>query len=101
MTAIDDTLADLSKVNCNPQTLRGRKMYRCPQCSHMRVKKNQKCLSVLADNDGFRFKCHHCNWCGGHFYEAATSWASGGGIFRSKKNKSRDSREVRRLYGPS
>lgn len=35
----------------------------CPQCSHTRKKKTDKCLSVNVD-EGTWF-CHHCNWSGG------------------------------------
>ena len=34
----------------------------CPQCSHTRKKKTDKCLSVNLDK-GTWF-CHHCGWKG-------------------------------------
>lgn len=35
----------------------------CPECSHKRKKKSDRCLSVNAD-EGTWF-CHHCGWSGG------------------------------------
>jgi twinkle protein len=35
----------------------------CPQCSHTRKKKTQKCLSVNLDKKVWR--CNHCDWSGG------------------------------------
>ncbi len=37
----------------------------CPQCSHLRKKKSQPCLSVTIKPDGVVFHCHHCGWSGG------------------------------------
>lgn len=37
----------------------------CPQCSHTRTKKQDKCLSVKIDEAGFTMFCHHCGWKGG------------------------------------
>jgi twinkle protein len=37
----------------------------CPQCSSQRTKKTDPCLSVTIDEDGAKWKCHHCNWGGG------------------------------------
>ena len=34
----------------------------CPQCSHTRKKKNDKCLSVNLDKQSWF--CHHCGWKG-------------------------------------
>ena len=34
----------------------------CPQCSHTRKNKHERCLSVDTGN-GF-YKCHHCGWLG-------------------------------------
>src|SRR5206468_8203263 len=42
----------------------------CPECSHLRRKKHQKCLSVLIDGKGVRWNCHHCQWIGWEFYDA-------------------------------
>ena len=38
----------------------------CPQCSHTRKKKTDKCLSVKIDDQGFAIHCHHCNWSTGY-----------------------------------
>lgn len=35
----------------------------CPQCSHTRKKKNDRCLSVNVDAGSWF--CHHCSWSGG------------------------------------
>lgn len=35
----------------------------CPQCSHTRKKKTDKCLSVNLDKN--TWYCHHCSWTGG------------------------------------
>lgn len=35
----------------------------CPQCSHTRKKKTDKCLSVNLDKQSWF--CHHCAWAGG------------------------------------
>ncbi|MCV5968683.1 hypothetical protein, partial [Lactococcus petauri] len=34
----------------------------CPQCSHTRKKKTDKCLSVNLDKGNWF--CHHCGWKG-------------------------------------
>jgi twinkle protein len=34
----------------------------CPECSHTRKKKNDKCLSVNLDKQ--TWFCHHCQWKG-------------------------------------
>jgi hypothetical protein len=36
----------------------------CPECSHDRKKKKDKCLSVKIDADGACWQCHHCGWIG-------------------------------------
>src|SRR6266849_3043743 len=41
----------------------------CPQCSHARRKKRQKCLSVLIDGRGIRAHCHHCQWTLVEFFD--------------------------------
>ena len=35
----------------------------CPECSHLRKKNGEKCLSVNTDNG--TWYCHHCGWSGG------------------------------------
>ena len=39
----------------------------CPECSHARSRAHQKteCLSVLIDQKGATWNCHHCGWKGG------------------------------------
>jgi hypothetical protein len=56
----DDTRRLLASVGAN-----GSLLVTCPECSTSRKKKNQKCLSVKVDADGYAFKCHHCEWRGG------------------------------------
>ena len=41
----------------------------CPQCSHTRRKKRDRCLSVLIDGKGARWCCHHCQWHGHEFFD--------------------------------
>ena len=38
---------------------------KCPQCSHLRKKSNDNCLSVTVTNDAVLWYCHHCEWQGG------------------------------------
>jgi twinkle protein len=45
-----------------PQEATGQITTTCPECSDKRKKKNDKCLSVNAD-DGV-WNCHHCQWSG-------------------------------------
>jgi len=37
----------------------------CPECSEDRKKKTAKCLSVIIENEGTAWNCHHCGWTGG------------------------------------
>lgn len=37
----------------------------CPQCSHIRRKKNDPCLSVTVDESGATWCCHNCGWADG------------------------------------
>lgn len=37
----------------------------CPECSATRTKKNDLCLSITIDDEGAKWKCHHCSWAGG------------------------------------
>jgi hypothetical protein len=52
-------------------TAPGRHYSTCPQCSDSRKKKGDKCLSVLIDETGVGFRCHHCDWSGGMFYRSS------------------------------
>lgn len=45
-----------------PQNTRGQLHTTCPECSHLRKKSSEKCLSINAD-EGTWF-CHHCGWTG-------------------------------------
>lgn len=43
----------------------------CPQCSHLRRKKTEPCLSVTITPAGeAKWQCHHCGWTGGAGGEA-------------------------------
>jgi hypothetical protein len=61
----NDTRRLLASVGANVDTFTGSLLVQCPECSASRKKKNQKCLSVKVDADGFVFRCHHCEWKGG------------------------------------
>ena len=74
MTARDDNLAVLKRVGAYPDQFGGTRMFRCPECSHQRKKKLDKCLSVKSDADGFVFKCHHCGWKGGRARHTAAAY---------------------------
>lgn len=60
----DDYRALLTSVGVDVEAL-GSRISRCPMCSDHRKKKNEKCLSVKVDADGYVFRCHHCSWHGG------------------------------------
>ncbi len=32
----------------------------CPRCSHQRKNSREACLSIIEDDEGFQYKCHHC-----------------------------------------
>ena len=61
----DDYRSMLASVGADVNAFTGSRMFHCPECSHQRKKKTEKCLSVRADADGFAFRCHHCGWKGG------------------------------------
>lgn len=44
----------------------------CPQCSHTRRKKLEKCLGVTVDEKGVAWGCNHCSWTGGDLYSRDT-----------------------------
>jgi transposase-like protein len=69
----------------------------CPQCSHQRKKKRARCLSVRIDSEGVRFKCHHCGWQGGEFYEQRFGPARDRSL-RGARDLRRDGRAFRDLY---
>ena len=61
-----DLIAQLASVGADVTAFIGtNKLFCCPQCSHQRRKKAERCLSVRSDVDGFVFNCHHCGWSGG------------------------------------
>lgn len=74
-------------------------MTTCPQCSHLRKKKNDRCLSVKVDSLGIQYFCHHCQWNGGQYYDGSadtrTNWRPGNGKARSKP---RDRRPIGSFY---
>jgi twinkle protein len=37
---------------------------KCPQCSAMRKKKNDKCLQISFDTDAVKYHCFNCGWSG-------------------------------------
>ena len=41
--------------------------YLCPECSHTRKNKHDRCLSVTIKTEGVVYYCHHCNQQGGEF----------------------------------
>jgi hypothetical protein len=49
----------------------GRHYTTCPQCSAGRQRAHQKlkCLGITIDTTGVGFRCLHCDWSGGGFYE--------------------------------
>lgn len=61
-----DNLGYLAKNGIAVRTLRRGNTYTtCPQCSHTRKKKKERCLSVLFDGEGVTWFCHHCGWTKG------------------------------------
>lgn len=57
----------------------GRQYAICPRCSEYRsaTGRKLKCLSILIDTDGLRWRCHHCDWYGGEFFAAPSYRAAG------------------------
>jgi len=62
----------------------GRYYTTCPQCSRSRQKRHQPlpCLGVTIDSNGVGWKCFHCGWRGGAFYDGRRTRcrASGRGV---------------------
>ena len=50
------------QIDIGNSRLAGEVKAKCPQCSHLRRKKNVKCLSVNLDKKVW--VCHHCQWTG-------------------------------------
>ena len=46
----------------------------CPQCSHKRLHKEDRCLSVRIDSTGMGWKCFNCNWSGGELDAGRTTY---------------------------
>jgi hypothetical protein len=59
----------LAELRISPAGRKAAYVTTCPECSHARRKKRQKCLSVLIDGRGVRWNCHYCQWSGGEFYD--------------------------------
>lgn len=70
---MSDYRAMLASVGADVDAFTGSRMFRCPACSDQRKKKNEKCLSVRVDAEGFAFNCHHCQWSGGRTVDRPTS----------------------------
>jgi predicted RNA-binding Zn-ribbon protein involved in translation (DUF1610 family) len=45
----------------------------CPQCSHLRRKKRERCLSVNIERTAVLYFCHHCGWKGAEFFDAVSN----------------------------
>jgi putative DNA primase/helicase len=58
-------------------TAPGRYCTTCPQCSHTRRKDKERCLGVTIDDTGVGWKCLHCHWKGGAFYDSHKGNSSG------------------------
>lgn len=46
------------------QTKLGSNRIRCPECSHTRRKKTERCMSVTVYDDRTTYQCHHCDLSG-------------------------------------
>jgi twinkle protein len=42
----------------------------CPECSHQRKNKRDLCLSININEEGARWRCHHCLWEGNAWKES-------------------------------
>src|SRR5580698_4698624 len=85
----DHVLRQLASVGCYPEQFVGRaRSFRCPECSHKRKKKTQKCMKVWSRVDGCGAVCGHCGWGGGLFY--ADAFGRSGGIRSKARDKPRD-----------
>ena len=51
----------LERNGIEPPT-NGRARTTCPECSHKRRKRYERCLSVRQDGPIVQWKCHHCDW---------------------------------------
>lgn len=41
----------------------------CPQCSPFRKKRSSRCLQIYLHPTGVTFKCYHCSFKGGGFFD--------------------------------
>ena len=55
----------LQELGIHVKDREGEQRVLCPECSHLRRKKNDQCLAVRIDGDGARFHCWHCDFKGG------------------------------------
>ena len=69
----------------------------CPRCSHTRRNKRDRCLSVLIDESGVQWNCHHCEFTGGEFYDEKP-FTPGASRFGKAPHLSRDRVEVWRAF---
>jgi hypothetical protein len=89
----------LTKLGIRVQNKNGEQRTICPECSHLRRKKKDRCLSVKIDADGAQFNCWHCGFHGGTFDEANRPRARLGGV-GSKTKRTDFGADGRRLrYG--
>jgi putative DNA primase/helicase len=65
----------LGKHGITAPTAQGQHSATCPQCSAGRRPEHQKLkvLGVQVDDLGVRWRCNHCEWSGGQFYERRSS----------------------------
>jgi twinkle protein len=48
----------------------GQQKTTCPECSHQRKNKRDLCLSININDEGARWRCHHCLWEGNAWKES-------------------------------
>jgi hypothetical protein len=48
----------------------GRYSTTCPQCSHTRRRRKDPCLGVTIDDGGIGWRCFHCGWTGGKYFNS-------------------------------
>lgn len=58
-------LDQLASLGIRYRNTTGEQKTTCPQCSHLRRKKSDRCLSLRIDHDGFAAHCWHCGWTAG------------------------------------
>jgi putative DNA primase/helicase len=60
----------LAKQGIVAPAAEGQSSATCPKCSHARTRhKSAKCLGIQVDDVGVRWRCNHCEWSGGEFFE--------------------------------